>query len=63
MKTEFEELEDKGFDLDLTGFKSKEIAEIWDKDDKGDISQVDQLGKHMMKCPKCEHRFERKDGK
>lgn len=71
LKDEFHELEDTDM-FNMTGFSQEEITKIWDfepvvpnsekQEDNGDtIDQVEKLGKHVITCPKCIHKFERKD--
>ena len=65
LKEEFNELEDTE-EFNLTGFTTQEITKIWEKEqitndyDANDAEKVDKLGKHIIDCPKCGHKFERK---
>jgi len=62
LKLEFEKLDDLEYNTELTGFTAAEIGEIFDKD--LDSSQkVDHLGKLLVTCPRCKHKFSKRDGK
>lgn len=61
LKQEFTELEDLDYDLDLTGFSSMETGNILDVEIKDDVEKVDQLGKLQIECPKCHHKFKKKE--
>ena len=70
LKEDFDSLTNSLYDLELTGFTSAEISKIM-SGAKVEVSEsdfeapelVDKLGKVRMKCPKCGHEFEKKDGK
>ncbi len=61
LKEEFMELEAEDYDLELTGFDLSEIGDILDTEEKEDIGKVDKLGHLEVECPKCHHKFQRKD--
>lgn len=64
LKEEFMELDEAEYDLEMTGFDLRSVGDILDDSISEDnIEQVNQLGKHQITCPKCKHKFERKDGK
>ena len=60
LKDEFKDLKEIKFDLDLTGFDVHEVDNILNINAKDPGTEVDQLGKLMIKCPKCGERFSRK---
>ena len=50
---------------DLVGLEEQEILNIIEKSDKEDdtddaTEKVDKLGVHVITCPECKHKFERK---
>ena len=58
LRVEFAELEELGFDLELTGFSVDEMANIFDQPDfqpgsEEDQGQLDQLAPKMVSCPHC----------
>lgn len=58
LRVEFAELEELGFDLELTGFGVDEMANIFDEPDfhpgsEKDQGQLDQLSPKMVSCPHC----------
>lgn len=58
LRVEFAELEELGFDLELTGFSLDEMANIFDEPDfqpgsEEDQGQLDQLEPKMVSCPHC----------
>jgi ParB-like chromosome segregation protein Spo0J len=61
LKLEFQELEDLGYDLKLTGFNENEIDNLMNLPDFSGVSE-DEQGKLdekcKIKCPRCGHEFE-----
>ncbi len=58
LKLELDELDDMGFDLELTGFSLDEMANIFDDPSfqpgsEEDQGQLDQLDPKMVSCPHC----------
>lgn len=58
LRVEFAELEELGFDLELTGFSVDEMANIFDEPEfqpgsEDDQGQLDQLAPKMVSCPHC----------
>ncbi len=62
LKTELNDLDEIEYDLENTGFDLRAVGDILD-DQEQEVEQVNKLGKHQIECPKCHHKFERKDGK
>ena len=58
LRIEFQELQEMGFDLEMTGFSLDEMANIFDEPDfqpgsEEDQGQLDQLDPKMVICPHC----------
>lgn len=67
LKDELLELNDVDYDMTLTGFDDEEINEILknsnDKLPKEKINEVDKLASMLVKCPKCQFEFKKRDSK
>ena len=61
LKTEFSDLKQMEFDLELTGFNLTQIDDIMVE--KEQITKVDKLGSLMITCPHCGGEFSRRDQK
>ena len=69
IKFEFEELSDSLFDTDITGYEIDDFKDMLDDDPKekkevpkeSNVEEVDKLYTHEVECPKCKHRFKKKD--
>ncbi len=61
LKLEMQELDKLEFNTELTGFSHNEIGNILDTKESEDTEKVDKLGALIVTCPKCKHKFERKD--
>lgn len=59
LRLELEELQDVGFDLDLTGFNLTELDELLlnfaegTEDEQGDLSKIADKEEKTVCCPKC----------
>ena len=61
LKLEMQDLDKLEFNTELTGFSHPEIGNILDEKEHIDTEKVDKLGSLIVICPKCKHKFERKD--
>ena len=61
LKLEMQELDGLEYDLENTGFELREVGDILDDTPAETVERVNQLGKHTIECPKCKHKFERKE--
>ncbi len=61
LKEEFTALDDSEYDLENTGFDLRDIGDILDDTPPEDVEKVDRLGTHQIECPRCHHKFERKE--
>lgn len=58
LRIEFSDLDETGFNLDLTGFGADELAAIFDEPDfapgtEDDQGKLDELAPKMVTCPHC----------
>jgi len=64
LKEEFTDLSFDNFDLELTGFDSKELDSILKSgkqaEDGNKSAEVNQIGSLVINCPKCGHKFKKK---
>lgn len=63
LKLEFADLQEQGFDLNLTGFEVGEMAAMFDQPNfepgsEDDQGKLDQLAPKMIQCPHCGQDFD-----
>ena len=63
LSLEFDELQDMGFDLSLTGFSVSELSGLFFEPDFGagteaDQGKLDELSPKMVRCPHCGEDFD-----
>jgi ParB-like chromosome segregation protein Spo0J len=63
LKSEFEELQAGGFDLDLIGFTDEEMQSIlqevdFSPSDEDDQGRLDEVAPKLVTCPHCSHVFD-----
>jgi len=63
LKLEFDELQELGFDLSLTGFSVSELSGLFFEPDFGagteaDQGKLDELSPKMVRCPHCGEDFD-----
>ena len=61
LKDEFTALDDSEYDLENTGFDLRDIGNLLDDTPSEEVEKVDKLGFHQIECPRCHHKFQRKE--